>query len=157
MLAPSGDAALWVVYPKGVPEIREMEVLERTLAGTIESSLFESIVAAGGSPQLVNKFADIYAWRLNLSRLQPGDHFKLIYDERQVNGNVIGFGKIKSAYFEHEGKELYAIGFQQGKSTGYYDQMHFIRDFRQFTGVTPTGLEVEMKSNPFPMQKGMVI
>lgn len=104
-------------------EKREVEIVERAIAGFIERSLFESILAAGGSPQLVNHFADIYAWRLNLSRLQPGDHFKLIYDEKQVNGNVIGFGKIKAAYFEHEGKPLYAIAFdQEGKKGGYYDQ-----------------------------------
>ncbi|PVY42947.1 M23 family metallopeptidase [Pontibacter virosus] len=104
-------------------EKREVEVVERAIAGFIEHSLFESILAAGGSPQLVNHFADIYAWRLNLSRLQPGDHFKLIYDEKQVNGNVIGFGKIKAAYFEHEGKPLYAIAFEQeGQKAGYYDQ-----------------------------------
>ncbi|WP_299702237.1 peptidoglycan DD-metalloendopeptidase family protein [uncultured Pontibacter sp.] len=104
-------------------EKRQVEIVERAIAGFIEHSLFESILAAGGSPQLVNHFADIYAWRLNLSRLQPGDHFKLIYDEKMVNGNVIGFGKIKAAYFEHEGKPLYAIAFEQeGKKGGYYDQ-----------------------------------
>ena len=27
-LAPTGDAALWVIYPKGVAEIREIEVIE---------------------------------------------------------------------------------------------------------------------------------
>jgi murein DD-endopeptidase MepM/ murein hydrolase activator NlpD len=104
-------------------EKREVEVVERAIAGFIERSLFESILAAGGSPQLVNHFADIYAWRLNLSRLQPGDSFKLIYDEKIVNGTTIGFGKIKAAYFEHEGKPLYAIAFEQdGKKMGYYDQ-----------------------------------
>lgn len=101
---------------------REMEVLERTLAGEIQSSLFESIVAAGGSPQLVNKFADIYAWRLNLNRIQPGDKFKLIYDEKVVNGATIGFSNLKAAYFEHNGKPLYAIAFDQGDGTSYYDE-----------------------------------
>ncbi len=101
---------------------REMEVLERTLAGEIKSSLFESIVDAGGSPQLVNKFADIYAWRLNLNRIQPGDKFKLIYDEKVVNGTTIGFSNLKAAYFEHNGKPLYAIAFDQGDGPSYYDQ-----------------------------------
>ncbi|MCJ8164505.1 peptidoglycan DD-metalloendopeptidase family protein [Pontibacter sp. E15-1] len=100
---------------------RKMEVMERTLAGEIKSSLFESIVAAGGSPQLVNKFADIYAWRLNLNRIQPGDKFKLIYDEKVVNGSTIGFSNLKAAYFEHSGKPLYAIAFDQGDGPSYYD------------------------------------
>ncbi|MFD1188292.1 peptidoglycan DD-metalloendopeptidase family protein [Pontibacter rugosus] len=100
---------------------REVQVLERTLAGEIKSSLFESIVAAGGSPQLVNRFADIYAWRLDLNRIQPGDKFKLIYEEKVVNGETIGFGELKSAFFEHEGEPIYAIGFDEGNGVNYYD------------------------------------
>ena len=101
---------------------REMEVIERTLAGEIENSLFESIIAAGGSPQLVNKFADIYAWRLNLNRIQPGDKFKLIYEEKVVNGTTIDISNLKAAFFEHRGEPLYAIGFDQGDGVSYYDQ-----------------------------------
>ncbi|CAN5901545.1 peptidoglycan DD-metalloendopeptidase family protein [soil metagenome] len=103
-------------------EKREVLVEEKVLRGEIRRSLFEDMVAAGGSPQLVNQFADIYAWRLNLNRLQPGDSFKLIYDEKSVNGNTIGFGKIKAAFFEQNGKPLYAISFDQGHGPGYYDQ-----------------------------------
>ncbi|GAB3203840.1 murein DD-endopeptidase MepM/ murein hydrolase activator NlpD [Pontibacter aydingkolensis] len=101
---------------------RDIEVIERTLAGEIKSSLFESMVEAGGTAQLVNKFADIYGWRLNLNHLQPGDKFKLIYDEKVVNGTTIGYGELKSAVFEHNGQEVYAIGFDQGNGMGYYDE-----------------------------------
>ncbi len=101
---------------------RQVDTVERAVAGLIRNSLYDAMIEAGGSAQLVNHFADIYAWRLDLNRLQPGDKFKLIYDEHVVNGKTIGFGKIKSAYFEHEGKELYAIHFEKGKSSGYYDQ-----------------------------------
>lgn len=101
---------------------REIEVVEKSIAGVITNSLFNDLIDAGGSPQLVNVFADIYAWRLDLNRIQPGDRFKLIYEEKVVEGTTIGFGKIKSAYFDHMGDEIYAIAFEQENGTGYYDQ-----------------------------------
>ncbi|NEM97094.1 peptidoglycan DD-metalloendopeptidase family protein [Pontibacter burrus] len=103
-------------------EKRKVDTVERAIAGIIQSSLFTSLVEAGGSAQLVNHFADIYAWRLDLNRIQPGDKFKMIYEEHIVNGKTIGYGQVKSAYFEHEGEEIYAIGYDQGKGVGYYDQ-----------------------------------
>lgn len=102
--------------------LREIQVVERELAGVIKGSLYESVIAAGGTAQLVNKLADIYAWRLNLNHLQPGDQFKLIYEERQVNGEAIDYGVLKAAFFECSGKPLYAIGYDQGKGMIYYDQ-----------------------------------
>lgn len=101
---------------------REITTVERLLTGKIEGSLFESVLKAGGSAQLVNTLADIYAWRLNLNLVQPGDTFKLLFEEKQVNGQTIGYGDLKAAYFEHEGEALYAIGFDQGKGKSYYDQ-----------------------------------
>lgn len=103
-------------------ERRKVDTVERVIAGEIRSSLFQDMVSAGGSAQLVNRFADIYAWRLNLNHLQPGDKFKLIYDERIVNGVTIGYGNLKAAYFEHNGKPIYAIRFGEGSANGYFDQ-----------------------------------
>ena len=101
---------------------RETQVIERELAGEIKGSLYESVLAAGGSAQLVNKLADIYAWRLNLNKIQPGDQFKLIFEEKQVNGSIIGYGALKAAFFQHNGQPLYAIGFDQGRGLSYFDQ-----------------------------------
>ncbi|WP_162427286.1 peptidoglycan DD-metalloendopeptidase family protein [Pontibacter pudoricolor] len=136
-------------------EKRRIDTVERAIAGIIQNSLFVALTEAGGSAQLVNHFADIYAWRLDLNRLQPGDKFKLIYDEHVVNGKTIGFGKIKSAYFEHEGKELYAIGFDQGKGIGYYDQegkslkRAFLREPLEFSRISSRF----SKSRFHPVQK----
>ena len=101
---------------------REIETIERELAGEIRASLYESMLAAGGTAQLVDMFADIYGWRLNLNHIQPGDKFKLIFEEKQINGKAIGYGKLKGAYFEHNGEPLYGIGFDQGNGTSYFDQ-----------------------------------
>lgn len=101
---------------------RPIDVVERELVGEIRGSLYQSILNAGGSAQLVDKLADIYAWRLDLNRVQPGDTFKLIFEEKQVNGKTIESGQLKAAYIEHNGKPLYAIGFDQGEGLLYYDQ-----------------------------------
>ncbi len=136
-------------------EKREVEIVERMIGGVIENSLFDAILAAGGSAQLVNHFADIYAWRLDLNRIQPGDKFKLVYEEKLVNGNSIGFGKIKSAYFEHEGEPLFAIAFEQGNRTGYYDQngkslkKAFLREPLEFSRISSRF----SKSRFHPVQK----
>ncbi|WP_026464262.1 peptidoglycan DD-metalloendopeptidase family protein [Adhaeribacter aquaticus] len=121
---------------------REVKVVERELAGEINGSLYESVLAAGGTAQLVNTLADIYAWRLNLNRVQPGDKFKIIFEEKQVNGNTIGYGNLKAAFFEHEGQPLYAISFDQGNGSGYFDQdgkslkKAFLKEPLEFTRIS---------------------
>jgi len=100
----------------------KVDIVDREMVGEIEGSLYESILKAGGSAQLVNQLADIYAWRLDLNHIQAGDTYKLIFEEKQVNGKTIESGKLKGAFIEHKGQPLYAIGFDQGNGLNYFDQ-----------------------------------
>lgn len=103
-------------------EEKEIQTVERVLAGTITSSLYVAMAEAGCSPGLINHFADVYSWKVNFAAIQPGDQFKLIFEEHLLEGEPIGYGDVKAAYFEHNGEPMYAIRYGEGKHAGYYDQ-----------------------------------
>lgn len=100
---------------------REVTIAEKSISGIIQSSLSQTINEMGISPELTNKFVDIFAWQVDFARLQKGDVFKLVYEEVQVEGRSIGVRNINGIYFEHFGTGYYAIPFDQGNGVDYFD------------------------------------
>lgn len=100
---------------------RTVEVREREVAGVIGSTLAETIQVIGISPEVTNRFVDIFAWQIDFQRLQRGDRFKLWYEEQWVENTSIGIGRILGIYFEHAGKSYHAIPFDQGDGIDYFD------------------------------------
>jgi murein DD-endopeptidase MepM/ murein hydrolase activator NlpD len=100
---------------------REITVAEKSISGIILSSLSNTIYEMGISHELTNKFVDVFAWQVDFARLQKGDIFKLVYEEVQVEGKAIGIRNINGIYFEHFGSPYYAIPFDQGNGTDYFD------------------------------------
>ena len=101
---------------------RETSTVERSIAAEIKSNLSETIEAMHISNELTNGFVDIFAWQVDFQRLQKGDKFKLIYTERQVEGQPVGIESIDAIYFEHFGSGYYAFPFEQPDGTDYYDE-----------------------------------
>jgi murein DD-endopeptidase MepM/ murein hydrolase activator NlpD len=94
----------------------------RVAEGAIESSLWNAMVGGGYSPALAIELEDIYAWTIDFFGLQPGDAFKVIYEERFVDTLAIGHGRVWGAWFEHNGKRYNAIPFDQGGKVTYWDE-----------------------------------
>lgn len=91
---------------------KKIKVLEKTIAGEIKTNLSFTMDSLGLRPGLTNRVADIYAWTLDFYRLQKGDKFKLIYEEKFINDTVfVGYGEVKAAIFKHKGEDLYAYQF----------------------------------------------
>lgn len=97
-------------------------IVKKSASGVINSSLYLTLTSQGLSPVLANQLAEIYAWSIDFYRIQKGDKFKVIYDQLEVEGETVGIKHIRSAVFEHFGKEYYAIYFEQGGRGDYYDQ-----------------------------------
>jgi murein DD-endopeptidase MepM/ murein hydrolase activator NlpD len=99
----------------------EVKVTTKGISGVINSSLYQSLLNKGGSPALVVELAKVYAWSIDFFRIQPGDYFKLIYEERFINDTVsVGIGRILAADFNHNGRSFYSF---------YYDNDSTYRDY----------------------------
>lgn len=98
-----------------------VDTVVRTISGTIHSSLANALMEQEVSQRLVVELANIYAWTVDFYALQMGDKFKAVYEDRYVNGEYIGIGKVRAAEFVHRGKELRAYFYDYGEDSGYYD------------------------------------
>lgn len=104
-------------------EQRKVEIVERTMAGVITETLDHSIRAEGGSPALVSAMADVFGWQVEMRGLRRGDWFKIIYEDKLVEGKSIGIGNIIGSEFNHR-KNLYsAYAYDKGEGViDFYDQ-----------------------------------
>ena len=91
---------------------KPFKILKKTTHGSINSSLSETMDQKGLPWELINQLSDIYAWTIDFTRLQQGDRFKIIYNERYIEDTIlVGIKSIDAAYFEHNQEELYAFYF----------------------------------------------
>lgn len=104
---------------------KRIKVVEKEVTGKISSSLSAAMDSLHLNPNLTYDVADIYAWTLDFYKLQKGDKFKLIYEEKFIDDTVfVGYGKVKAALFNHNKKDLYAYRFIPDSIKGipeYYD------------------------------------
>lgn len=107
---------------KAAAKKHPISIYEREISGVIDSNLSSTFDDLGVSVNVAYKMADIYAWTIDFFKLQKGDRFKAIYEERFVNDTVpAGVGKIKAVLFEHAGREIYAFRFANDSLPGGYD------------------------------------
>lgn len=105
---------------------KKIITLEKEVHGTIYSSFSQSMDSLHLNPNLTNRVADIYAWTLDFFKLQKGDTFKIIYEEKFIDDSTfVGYGEVKAALFSHIGNDLYAYRFVPDVKKGiveYYDE-----------------------------------
>ena len=97
---------LWI-YEK--PVVRN----EKYADVTINSSLWNDMLAADVSPLLILSLSDIYAWTVDFFGLQKGDRFRVLYQETVCDGDVIAVDTVRYAVFSHSGQDFPAIMYDQ--------------------------------------------
>lgn len=105
---------------------KPVDTLHHSFAGLIQSSLWNAFsdydIENNQIPALTAKMEDALAWSVDFHHVQPGDQFKLLYDEYFVEGESVGIGEMQAAYFQTSGKDYYAFKYSHGAYDGYYSQ-----------------------------------
>ncbi len=99
---------------------KEVETVEKSADVTIESSLWNDMVAAGASPALIVELSDIYAWTVDFFGLQKGDRFRMLYHEQYCEGESIGIDRVDYAEFLRGESCLPAVYYDQGDGGNTY-------------------------------------
>ena len=92
---------------------RPVTVRKRYADVTINSSLWNDMRAAGASPLIILSLSDIYAWTVDFFGLQKGDRFRVLYEEKVCDGEVIAIDTVRYAIFSHNGKDLPMVMYDQ--------------------------------------------
>lgn len=101
---------------------KSVDIRKNSLSATINNSLYASLSENDANIDLAMKLSQIFAWQVDFYAIQKGDNFKVIYEEKYIDNKVIGIGNILGAYFNHKGKDYYAIPFEQDSVLQFFDQ-----------------------------------
>jgi len=149
ILAAIGDTskkALYCIYPKNIVEFivfdfttdsikverreKETSIKEQILSGEIVKNsnltfaLDQQLKDINMTGEMAEFVAGVFAWTIDFFKLHPGDEFKVVYQEKSVEGMPYSVGEIKAAWFKHQGKEYFAFRYvvdSAAKQIGYFD------------------------------------
>lgn len=98
----------------------------RMASATISDSLYLAGERAGLSPRTIMNLADLFGWEVDFVReLREGDQFKIIYQQRYLNGEYLGDGDILAAELSLGNGQRTVKAFQlvvDGEKIGYFNE-----------------------------------
>ena len=102
-------------HPYGAWVYQKPVTIEQKYADvTINSSLWVDMREADVSPLLIVDLSDIYAWTVDFFALQKGDRFRVLYEEKICDGEVIAVDTVRYAIFSHGGEDFPMVMYNQG-------------------------------------------
>ncbi|MDV7106130.1 peptidoglycan DD-metalloendopeptidase family protein [Vibrio sp. TH_r3] len=125
----------------GKLESKDVNIQLNYAEATISSNFWNAALAAHLTPNQIMELAGIFGWDIDFALdIRSGDSFKVLYEEKLVEGEKMGRGKIIAAMFSNQGETFTAI--IDDNTGNYFDQdgramkKAFLRspiDFRRVT------------------------
>ncbi len=106
---------------------KPVTIKQKAVSGVILSNLSSAMQNEGLSVLLSHELSNIYQWSIDFWKLQKGDRFKMVYNERYINDTIYaGIENIEGAVFVHQDKPYYAFNYTVDAESGqadFYDEM----------------------------------
>ncbi len=100
--------------------MRPVDTVKCVIRGTIENSLWHSLLKLGGTPELVVEFAEILRYDIDFfTECNNGDTFELLADRLEVDGRFYRFGRVYAVHYRSRTDNVY--GFYYQDPTGRWD------------------------------------
>ena len=100
----------------------DFEVVIEEFYGEVDSSLWETLVAQGERPQLIESLHQILQWDIDFTAIWPKESFKLILEKKYLDGEFVKYGEILAVQFVNRAGTYYAFLFENPQSRGYYHE-----------------------------------
>ncbi len=100
---------------------REVDTRVETGHFVVNTTLWDAMIGQGHSYDLADRLEDALQWSIDFHRIQEGDVFKVVFENKYVENVSVAAGQVKGAYHKRGSKELYAIYYENGEHKGYYD------------------------------------
>lgn len=110
---------------------KETDVKERILTGEIVDgsnltfAINQELNNIALTYELSESIAGIYAYAIDFFKLHPGDEFKIIFDEKKVEDELVGVSEIKAVWFKHRDNPYYSFKFEVdtvNHKSSYFDE-----------------------------------
>ena len=108
---------------------RQAEILEpqvAKIAGVVDGSFYDAILALGEQSALATEFAKILAWDMDFSRhVHPGDEFSILYERMYTKGTdgkavYVRPGRILAGRYSGRSGEHTVVYYENGEGEGAY-------------------------------------
>lgn len=100
------------------------EVKIKVSQGEIESSMYEAALERDIDIRAIIELANAFQWTIDFA-MDPrvGDTFKLVYEERFLDGEYVMPGKILAGVYVNEDQPFYVFYFEEDENNiGYFDE-----------------------------------
>lgn len=109
---------------------RKPDIQTKVASAVIQSSLYGAAKTAQISDKLIYDMANVFAFDIDFALdLQPGDSFKILYEEAYLDGKKVGGEQLLAAEFTNEGKVYKAVRYldKDGQGQFYSDDGKALR------------------------------